>query len=183
MPSSTGDPEGGRVSASVASKCNMVTERDTRSGSVDTITTYYLVRHDLSVCVRILTCDFSDASSSQDLMLRLVVAHQQCPESFPDILLFDDCRYSIRAGKPATFVLQDVAEVDQSAHIGLSVSEYDSSGETRTSRLTSISGPSGSERNHSGRLPIVKLKTEVFSELVTLGLSCAIHMSRNSDSD
>ncbi|RDX40771.1 hypothetical protein OH76DRAFT_216384 [Lentinus brumalis] len=51
-----------------------------RSGSVDTITTYYLVRHDLS-----------------DLMLRLVVAHQQCPESFPDILLFDDSRYSIRA--------------------------------------------------------------------------------------
>ncbi|KAI0720796.1 hypothetical protein C8T65DRAFT_567200 [Cerioporus squamosus] len=48
--------------------------------SVDTITTYYLVRHDLS-----------------ELILRLVVAHQQSPESFPETLWFEDSRYSIRA--------------------------------------------------------------------------------------
>ncbi|RPD55960.1 hypothetical protein L227DRAFT_289824 [Lentinus tigrinus ALCF2SS1-6] len=57
-----------------------VTLKAEESKSVDTITTYYLVRHDLS-----------------DLIIRLVIAHQQCPESFPGTLSFEDSRYSIQA--------------------------------------------------------------------------------------
>ncbi|PIL23626.1 hypothetical protein GSI_14939 [Ganoderma sinense ZZ0214-1] len=62
-----------------------ITVKTDRPHAIDTITTYYLVRHDLS-----------------DLILRLVTAHMEQPVQ--DDLVFEGLRYTIQARKsPWTF--------------------------------------------------------------------------------
>ncbi|EJF57804.1 hypothetical protein DICSQDRAFT_68489 [Dichomitus squalens LYAD-421 SS1] len=59
-----------------------ITVKAERPQAIDTITTYYLVRHDLS-----------------DLILRLVTAHLEQPVQ--DDIVFDDPRYTIHAHRDA----------------------------------------------------------------------------------
>ena len=72
-----------------------------RPHAIDTITRFYLVRHDLSVCMRLycqiastITYQISHATT-QDLILRLVTTHTEKPVQ--DDLIFEGIRYTLHA--------------------------------------------------------------------------------------
>ncbi|KAI0760088.1 hypothetical protein C8Q74DRAFT_201382 [Fomes fomentarius] len=118
-----------------------VTVKAERPERVETITTYYLVRHDLS-----------------ELILKVIMTHLE--DALPQVLVFEDLRYTLRAGKPhcnhENAPISTAFPQSQNECIGPSVRRSAFNGEMNVWRRVQTSGRSHSPPSRIGQGPTAR---------------------------